>query len=107
VEFVRTIRYQKDMKRIGASPAEMAALEQSIASYPTAGAVIRGLGGLRKIRFSLGGRGKSGGGRAVYFLMLADDRTLMLAAYAKNEKEDLTPDDRKVLAKLLKEITDG
>lgn len=103
---VRTKRYTKDMRRIGASSADMAALEQSIASNPTAGDVIQGLGGVRKIRFGIGGRGKRGGGRAIYFLMLSDDTALMLTAYAKNEKSDLSEADRKAILALLKEMED-
>lgn len=105
VRIVRTKRYLKDMKRLGADEADIAALEHSIAADPTAGDVIRGLAGLRKIRFAFGGRGKRGGGRAVYFLMLPDDTAVMLTAYAKNEKDDLSPADRRALLALIKEIT--
>lgn len=65
-----------------------------------------GLSGVRKLRFAMGNRGKSGGGRVVYLLMLPDDTAILLLAYAKNEKSDLTPADRKVLRALLKELTD-
>jgi hypothetical protein len=94
------------MKRIGASAADMAFLEQAVAANPTAGDVIRGLGGVRKIRFGIGGRGKRGGGRAIYFLMVSDDVALMLTAYAKNEKSDLSETDRKAILALLKELDD-
>lgn len=107
MRIVRTRRYLKDMERIGASEADIAALEQAVADDPVRGDVIRGLGGLRKIRFGLAGRGKSGGGRAIYFLVLADDTVLMLTAFAKNEKADLSPADRKVLLALVKELTHG
>ncbi len=73
MKVVRTRRYLKDMKRIGASAADMMAVEQAIASNPAAGDVIQGLGGIRKIRFRLGSRGKSGGGRAIYFLMISEE----------------------------------
>lgn len=107
MKIVRTRRYVKDLERIGASPADIAALEQAVASDPTRGEVIRGLGGIRKLRFALAGRGKSGGGRAIYFLILTDHTVLMLTAFAKNEKPDLSPADRKVLLALVKELTDG
>jgi hypothetical protein len=66
MKIVRTRRYLKDMKRIGATAIDMASLEQEIAANPTAGDVIQGLGGIRKIRFGIGNRGKRGGGRAIY-----------------------------------------
>jgi hypothetical protein len=107
VEIVRTRRYLKDLKRLGASDEDMAALEQAIASDPTIGDVIPGLGGLRKVRFGLGRKGKRGGGRAIYFLMVADDAAIMLFAYAKNAQEDLTKEQRKAALAIMKELNDG
>ncbi len=107
VQIVRTRRYVKDLKRLGVAAGEQDVLERSIASDPTAGDVVRGLSGIRKLRFAFGGRGKSGGGRVIYFLQLADDTALLLTAYAKNEKADLSSDDRKALLTLVKEMTDG
>ncbi len=92
------------MKRIGASDADMASLEQEVAANPEAGDVIQGLKGVRKIRFGIGNRGKRGGGRAICFLMISDDVTLMI--YAKNEKSDLSEADRKAILALLKELDD-
>lgn len=106
MRIVRTRRFQKDLKRIGASAFDVSVLEQAIASNPVAGDAIKGLGGIRKIRFGLGNRGKRGGGRAIYFLMVTDDTALMLAAYAKNEQSDLSSADRKALLALVKELTD-
>lgn len=106
MKIVRTKRYLKDLKRIGASVVDASALERSIAANPEAGDVIQGLGGIRKIRFGIGNRGKQGGGRAIYFLMLSDDTALMLTAYAKNEKADLSSADRRALLTLVKELTD-
>ncbi|MDQ6436047.1 type II toxin-antitoxin system RelE/ParE family toxin [Mesorhizobium sp. LHD-90] len=107
MEIVRTRRYLKDIKRLALTDLEIRTLEQEIAANPQAGAVVSGLGGIRKIRFGFGGRGKRGGGRAIYFLMLADDRAFMLFAYAKNEQEDLTQEQRRVALALIEEITNG
>jgi hypothetical protein len=106
MRIVRTKRYLKDIKRIGALVADVSALELIVASNPTAGDVVQGLGGIRKIRFGLGNRGKRGGGRAIYFLMLGDDTAVMLSVYAKNEMADLSSTDRKALVALVKELTD-
>jgi hypothetical protein len=107
MRFVRTKRYVRDLKRIGVSDDDVAVLEQAIASDPTCGDVIPGLGGIRKVRFGFGGRGKRGGGRAVYILVMADDTVIMLFAYAKNEQEDLTSDQRKAALALIKELNHG
>lgn len=103
VEIVRTRRYLKDLKRIGAPTPDITAMESSIVADPTIGVVIPGLGGVRKLRFKLGNKGKRGGGRAVYYFMTADDVVLMLAAYAKNDKSDLTSADRRIITGILKE----
>jgi mRNA-degrading endonuclease RelE of RelBE toxin-antitoxin system len=107
VQIVRTNRYLKDMKRLGASAVEMARLEGEIAGNPQAGDVIPGLAGLRKIRFAYGGKGKRGGGRAIYFLMVWDDLAIMVFAYAKAAQEDLTAEQRKAALALIREMTDG
>lgn len=107
MQIVRTRRYLKDLKRIGATEDEVAELERSIAHDPTVGDVIPGLRGIRKVRFRMGGKGKRGGGRAVYFLMVADDMALMLTAYAKSAQEDLTNEQKKAVLALLEELTDG
>lgn len=67
MEIVRTRRFVKDMKRLGANEADIEHLEQRIANAPLSGAVIPGLGGLRKLRFQFGNRGKRGRGRVIYF----------------------------------------
>jgi len=95
------------MERLGASARDIARLEAAIAAHPTAGDVIPGLRGLRKLRFALAGRGKRGGGRAIYFLMLAEDTVIMLFAYSKSAQEDLSPDQKRAVLALLRELTDG
>jgi len=107
MQIVRTGLYLRQMKRLGASSTDMGRLEAEIALNPEAGDVIPGLMGLRKIRFALGNKGKRGGGRAVYFLMVSDDVAVMIFAYAKSAQEDLTAEQRKAALALLKEMTDG
>ncbi len=66
--------------------------------------MIQGLRGVRKVRFRIGNRGKSGGGRAIYYAMTGDGVIVMIAAYAKAEKEELSPDDRKAILRVLEEL---
>lgn len=106
MKIIRTKRYQKDMKRLGATKAEIAALELAVASEPLSGVVIPGLRGIRKIRFGLGDKGKRGGGRAIYFLLLADDAAAMLFAYSKSGKTNLSETDRRMALAIIKELTD-
>jgi len=71
--------------------------------HPDTGSVIPGSGGLRKTRWSLAGRGKRGGVRIIYYWAVVQDKILMLFMYAKNEQDDLTPEQLKVLRKLIEE----
>jgi hypothetical protein len=107
MRFIRTNRYLKDLKRLRVTVDDQLALEGSIEASPTGGDVIQGTGGVRKLRFGFGGRGKRGGGRAIYFLWVSQDTAVMLAAYAKNEQDDLSAADRRALAGLVKELTNG
>ena len=78
-------------------------LQLRLVTDPDAGALIRGTGGLRKIRWQGSGRGKRGGVRVIYYWATNDDVILMLLMYPKSEKDDLTPEQRKVLAAIVQE----
>jgi mRNA-degrading endonuclease RelE of RelBE toxin-antitoxin system len=82
---------------------EYRALQLELARNPKAGAVIPGSGGLRKIRWAGGGRGKRSGFRVIYYWLGAEQTVLMLYLFAKNEADDLTKDQLKVLARIVKE----
>ncbi len=70
-----------------------------VAADPRCGVVIPGSGGVRKLRFGFGGRGKRGGARVIYFFGGDDVPVFLLAAFAKNEKADLTSAERTTLGK--------
>lgn len=63
--------------------------------------IIPHSGGLRKVRWSMSGRGKRGGVRVIYYWVVAEDQILMLFMYPKNEKDDLTPAQLKVLREIV------
>src|SRR6056297_3716318 len=75
-----------------------------LSENPLAGDVIPGTGGIRKVRVALVGRGKRGGARVVYYFHDETMPLYALAVYAKNEKIDLSPDEKKALSKLVKEL---
>lgn len=76
-------------------------LQVLLANRPTAGDLIRGSGGLRKIRWALPGQGKRGGVRVIYYWAVAHERLLMLFMYPKTERGDLTPEQIKVLRQII------
>jgi mRNA-degrading endonuclease RelE of RelBE toxin-antitoxin system len=76
-------------------------IQNELIINPEKGKVIRGSGGLRKIRSGVSGRGKSGGVRIIYYSILKRDIVLMLFAYPKNEQDNLTPSQLKILKSLV------
>ena len=82
---------------------EYRALQYTLLAQPDAGDVIKGTGGLRKIRFSdkRRGKGKRGGLRVIYYYWDTGGQFWMFAVYDKDEASDLSSDERKVLAQLL------
>jgi hypothetical protein len=79
------------------SADELAELEFSLATDPTAHPVIPGTNGVRKARWARAGMGKRGGMRVIYFYAIRAELILLLAAYTKNQKENLTNDDKKAI----------
>ena len=69
---------------------------------PSAGALIKGSGGLRKIRWSVRGEGKRGGLRIIYYWD-PPETIFLLFPYKKSEQEDLTPAQLKALKGVVKE----
>lgn len=78
--------------------------EEEIANNPTKWPVIQGTGGIRKARFSIGNKGKRGGGRIWYFYFIQKEEIYLLRAYLKNEKEDLTAIDKSLLRQSVKDL---
>jgi hypothetical protein len=76
------------------SDEERALLVDYLAYNPRAGDLIPGTGGVRKLRWGLDGRGKRGGARVIYFHHDAGLPLFALTAFAKNERADLSQQDR-------------
>lgn len=68
-----------------------------LAQYPDAGAVVKGSGGVRKVRWSKAGGGKSGGVRVIYYNRLASGEIVLLFIYAKNEFDAIAGEKLKEL----------
>lgn len=64
---------------------------------PDAGSVMKGTGGMRKLRWAGSGRGKRGGLRVIYYWWVKTERISLLMVYPKNEQDDLTADQLKQL----------
>jgi hypothetical protein len=89
------------------SPQERMAVVDRLASDPTCGVVIPGSGGIRKVRFGFDARGKSGGARIIYLFSGEGLPVFVLAAFAKNEKANLSPAERNALARVVTDMIES
>src|SRR5437867_3676962 len=89
------------------SETERGQVVDYLAHNPKAGDVIPGTGGVRKLRWGLEGRGKRGGARVVYFYHGAGMPLFVLSAYAKNERADLSHDDRREFKRLTAQLIEN
>ncbi|MAX87511.1 MULTISPECIES: type II toxin-antitoxin system RelE/ParE family toxin [Thalassolituus] len=71
-----------------------------LARHPMAGDILQGTGGIRKLRWSAQGRGKSGGARVVYFYHNGTMPLFLLTVFGKGEKANLSKAERNDLARL-------
>ena len=74
--------------------------QKYLVNNPLAGDVIQQTGGLRKVRWSAGGKGKRGGVRIIYYHVVAATQIRLLLIYKKGIQDDLTSDQKKILRQL-------
>ncbi len=86
------------------SDAERSALIGHLAANPTAGDLMEGTGGARKLRWGALGKGKRGGCRVITFYAGTDIPVFLLTVYAKGDKANLTKAERNELRAILTEI---
>ena len=102
VELIETSTFTRQITAL-LSDEEYGAFQSRLAANPGLGALIKGGGGIRKIRVAIGSRGKRGGARVIYYWAVRKDLILLLYAYSKNVSADLTPRQVVQLAKVVKE----
>jgi hypothetical protein len=102
VRFIETPIFTEDVEK-DLSLEEYRQLQVALLLRPTQGALIRGSGGLRKLRWGRPGMGKRGGLRAIYFWEARSETFSMLMVYRKNDQEDPTPKQVAILQRLVKE----
>jgi len=83
------------------SPDERKAIIDYLAQHPRAGDLMQGTGGVRKLRWGRGGRGKSGGVRVIYYYHDARIPLFLLTVFGKNEQANLSQVERNALSNLV------
>lgn len=97
MEIFRTKAFERSVRALGVTEEDLQALEVALAANPDAGDVIKGLKGARKMRFAMAGKGKRGGGRAIYVVVRVRDAAYLLLAYAKSAQAEISNDQRKAI----------
>ncbi len=85
MEFIETPTFTRMVKGL-LSDDEYRLLQNDLLEYPEHGDLIKGGGGIRKLRFALQGRGKSGGVRVIYYWKKERDLIYLLVVYPKSKK---------------------
>lgn len=105
--FIEVPLFTKRWLEIGLNDADLLQLQIMLLKDPESGPVIKGTGGIRKVRFPLENRGKSGSVRVCYTDFAEYEVTYLITAFAKKEQENLTDEEKKVLRKLVKALRDA
>lgn len=103
LSFVASTAFERAWKQCGLTDDNLFDLQRRILASPNGAPVIPGTGGLRKLRFSPAGapRGKSGSHRVCYVYFEEFGVVLLVTAYSKNKKDDLSAASRKVIRKMI------
>ena len=102
--FIETKYFTSKWYRVGFTDEDLRRLQDILLENPKIGDVMRGTGGLRKLRYSFENRGKSGSARVCYLDIETRDEIHMIDVFAKNEKENLSKEERNEIKKLIEFI---
>jgi mRNA-degrading endonuclease RelE of RelBE toxin-antitoxin system len=102
MRFVETPIFTKIITRF-LDDEDYRSLQIALMLRPEQGPIIRGAGGLRKVRWAKAGSGTRGGIRVIYYWAPPESAFFMLYAYSKNEQSDLTPAQARLLGQLVRE----
>jgi hypothetical protein len=103
ISVVETPSYIADAEKT-LTEADRNAVIDLLAANPLSGVLIKGTGGLRKMRIGLEGRGKRGGGRVIYWFHSEGLPVVLLAIFAKNQASDLTAKERAALSRIADQL---
>ncbi|MEO8410888.1 MAG: type II toxin-antitoxin system RelE/ParE family toxin [Propionivibrio sp.] len=103
MEFIETPTFTRLLTAL-LTDDEYAGLQNVLVDNPQRGDIIKGGGGIRKLRYALPGRGKSGGIRVIYYWIRDDQLVYMLLIYPKSNKDNLTARETALLCDFVKEL---
>lgn len=102
--FIESPRFTKRWIELGFNEDNLLEFQMVLLGNPKIGPVMQGTGGLRKLRYAFDGRGKSGSVRVLYVDFEEQERILLLNLFTKDEKENLTKEERNMIRKAMKAL---
>jgi len=103
--FIEVPLFTKRWKEIGLDDNDLHSLQIMLLKDPESGPVMEGTGGIRKVRFPLENKGKSGSVRVCYTDFAEYEMLYLITAFEKKEQENLSTEEKNVI-KLRKRITE-
>lgn len=100
-KFVMMPVFDKQWREMGLTDDDLQALQVELLKNPQLGKVIKGTGKLRKMRFAFPNQGKSGSARILYVDFVLAESIYFIFAYSKNEKANLTDEERNNIKKMI------
>lgn len=99
--FIQTGEFSRNWDEMGFDDDDLRRLELMILPDPAAYPVIKGTGGLRKMRFAFENSGKSGGTRVCYVDFVFVETIYLITIYPKSEKDNLSQAERNSIRKMI------
>ncbi len=103
-EFIISKEFDRVWKELGLDDDDLNELELFLCKNPNAGVLMEGTGGIRKLRWSLTGKGKSGGARVIYLDVVYSEHLYLITAFPKNQKANLSKEERNQMKALVAAI---
>ena len=102
--FVELPIFRSRWKDMGLDDNDLKRLQEELLADPKVGAVMRGTGGVRKMRFAFEQKGKSGSVRIIYVDFEVYEKIFLITAYPKNEKDNLTDSERNEIKQMIRAL---
>ncbi len=102
--FVEVPLFTRRWEEVGLGSEDLRSLQIKILKDPEVGPVMEGTGGIRKVRFPLGNRGKSGSVRVYYVDFEEYEVTYLITAFIKNKQANLSASEKNILRQIVKAL---
>ena len=106
-EFIMMPEFDRQWKDMGLTDEDLKVLQFELLNEPAKAPVVKGTGGLRKVRVGLPGRGKSGSARVAYVDFAIFETIYLITAYPKSKKETLSSRECKIIKAMIEQLEES